>query len=174
MGGRLEMKSAINKGSTFEVYFNLCLHEMHPDESQSKTAAIFLDELEQGSHTILYIEDNDENTKLVEKILCKYSSIKLVTAEDGLTGLQLAASISPDIILLDMQLPDLNGFDVLRKLRDDNLTASIPVLGVSANAMPQDINNALAAGFDNYVTKPINIRIFLEAINDALIFLNKS
>jgi signal transduction histidine kinase/ActR/RegA family two-component response regulator len=174
MGGQLKMESQINKGSIFSVHLNNSLPEKHYDESLNAHNNTYLEGIEQGSHTILYIEDNLENTKLVERILSKYSSIHLVTAEDGLTGLRLADSIHPNIILLDIQLPDLNGFDVLRQLRSNQNTASIPVLGVSANAMPQDIDNALSAGFDDYITKPINIRIFLEAINHTIIALNES
>lgn len=174
MGGQLKIKSKINKGSTFYVHLNHSHPAQDQDEPLSTVDTLHLAGIEQGSHTILYVEDSKENTALVEKILSRYSSIHLVTAEDGLTGLQLAASINPDIILLDIQLPDLNGFDVIEQLRDDEETAYIPVLGVSANAMPQDIDNALSAGFDNYITKPINIRAFLGAINDTLVSLNKT
>ena len=173
MDGQLRLKSQINKGSTFYVHLNHSLLKKSLDNIQKTNDAIYLEGIEEGSHTILYIEDNEDNIRLVEKILCKYPSIHLVTATDGVTGLQLAASIQPDIILLDVQLPDINGFGVLRQLRAKLTTASIPVIGVSANAMPQDVGDALAAGFDNYITKPINIRIFLDAINDILDSLHK-
>ena len=173
MDGQLRLKSQINKGSTFYVHLNHSLLEKSLDDIQKTNDAIYLEGIEEGSHTILYIEDNEDNIRLIEKILCKYPSIHLVTATDGVTGLQLAASIQPDIILLDVQLPDINGFGVLRQLRAKLTTASIPVIGVSANAMPQDVGDALAAGFDNYITKPINIRIFLDAINDILDSLHK-
>jgi len=173
MGGQLKLKSQLNKGSTFYVHLNLSLLEKSLDDIQKNNDSIYLEGIEEGSHTILYIEDNEDNIRLVEKILCKYPSINLVTATDGITGLQLVASIQPDIILLDVQLPDLNGFGVLRQLRSNQETAAIPVLGVSANAMPQDVDDALAAGFDNYITKPINIRIFLDALNDMLDSLHK-
>jgi len=173
MGGQLKLKSQLNKGSTFYVHLNLSLLEKSLDDIQKNNDSIYLEGIEEGSHTILYIEDNEDNIRLVEKILCKYPSINLVTATDGITGLQLVASIQPDIILLDVQLPGLNGFGVLRQLRSNQETAAIPVLGVSANAMPQDVDDALAAGFDNYITKPINIRIFLDALNDMLDSLHK-
>jgi len=173
MGGQLKLKSQLNKGSTFYVHLTLSLLEKSLDDIQKNNDSIYLEGIEEGSHTILYIEDNEDNIRLVEKILCKYPSINLVTATDGITGLQLVASIQPDIILLDVQLPDLNGFGVLRQLRSNQETAAIPVLGVSANAMPQDVDDALAAGFDNYITKPINIRIFLDALNDMLDSLHK-
>jgi signal transduction histidine kinase/ActR/RegA family two-component response regulator len=168
MGGQLRLSSQLNKGSVFYVHLNHARAETLFTATQNNNDAIHLESIEQGSHTILYIEDNKDNTTLVEKILCKYPSIHLVTAADGLTGLQLAASIHPDIILLDIQLPDINGFDVLRQLQAKQETAAIPVLGVSANAMPKDIDDALSAGFMNYITKPINIRIFLDVINDVL------
>ena len=168
MGGQLKLKSRINKGSTFYVSLNQSLTEKSVENAKAVNETVHMQGIEKGSHTILYIEDNDENTQLVEKILCRYSSVHLVTAADGLTGLQLAASIRPDVILLDIQLPDLNGFDVLRRLQSEAETATIPVIGVSANAMSRDIDDALTAGFSNYITKPINIRIFLAAINETL------
>jgi len=171
MGGQLKMESHVNEGSTFYVHLKHSVPEKKYDESLNGNNNTYLEGIEQGSHTILYIEDNRENTILVENILSKYPSIQLVTAENGLTGLQLASSIHPEIILLDIQLPDLSGFDVIKRLRKEKETASIPVLGVSANAMPQDIDKALNAGFDNYITKPIDIRAFLETINETLISL---
>jgi len=174
MGGQLKMESRVNKGSTFYVHLKHSLAEKKYNKSLNGHDTVYLEGIEQGPHTILYIEDNKENTILVENILSRFPSIHLVTAENGLTGLKLASSIHPDIILLDIQLPDLNGFDVIKQLRDKKETAAIPVLGVSANAMPQDIDKALAAGFNNYITKPIDIRIFLDIINDTLISLNDS
>ena len=172
MGGKLTFTSQINKGSTFYIHLNKKSSAEKFDGMATSNQAIYLKGIEKGSHTILYIEDNVENTKLVERILSKYPSIKLVTASDGLTGIQLASSLVPDLILLDVQLPDLTGFDVLRRIKANEKLSHIPILGVSANAMTKDVHDALAAGFNNYITKPINIRIFLEVVNDTLETIN--
>jgi signal transduction histidine kinase/ActR/RegA family two-component response regulator len=117
---------------------------------------------------ILYIEDNPANLKLVQEILAFRASLRLLAAPDGHTGLALARSERPALILMDLNLPGMGGFEVLAQLRRDPDTARIPVLALTANAMPRDIERGLSAGFARYLTKPIDIEQFNEAIDSVL------
>jgi two-component system cell cycle response regulator DivK len=116
---------------------------------------------------ILIVEDNEKNLKLVRDVLQVkgFSTIEAGTAEEGI---QLAASRKPDLILMDIQLPGMNGIDALKHLRADKATASIPVVAVTASVMQQDRKLITEAGFEGYVGKPINIKEFLDAVNTAL------
>jgi signal transduction histidine kinase/CheY-like chemotaxis protein len=119
-------------------------------------------------HTVLYVEDNPANLKLVQEIVRFRPDLHLVSAPDGHFGLALARSQRPDVILMDLNLPGLSGLEVLAQLRREPETARIPAIAVSANAMPADIERALAAGFARYLTKPIDIGQFNEAIDAVL------
>jgi CheY-like chemotaxis protein len=101
----------------------------------------------------------------VQEVLAQRTDLQLQTATDGLSGLSLAASIAPDLILVDMQLPDIDGHEVLRRLRADAATRDIACISVSANAMPDDIQRALQAGFADYWTKPLDLRAFMGSID---------
>jgi signal transduction histidine kinase/CheY-like chemotaxis protein len=119
-------------------------------------------------HTVLYVEDNPANLKLVQEIVRFRTDLRLLSAPDGHAGLALARSQAPDVILMDLNLPGPSGFDLLAQLRREPGTAGIPVIALSANAMRPDIERALAAGFARYLTKPIDIEQFNEAIDSAL------
>jgi CheY-like chemotaxis protein len=117
---------------------------------------------------VLYIEDNPVNVLLMEAMLAQQTSLKLISAELPVAGLQLAQAQRPDLILLDIQLPGIDGYEVLRRLRADEGTRDIPVIAISANAMPADLERGLAAGFRDYLTKPIDQRVLVAALNKAL------
>ena len=119
-------------------------------------------------HTVLYIEDNEVNQLLMEGVLAQRPGVQLLMAGLPLEGLALAAQALPDVVLLDIQLPGFDGFEVLRRLRAQPATARVPVVAVSANAMPADRERATAAGFADYVTKPIEI-VHLLAVLDRLL-----
>jgi two-component system cell cycle response regulator DivK len=116
---------------------------------------------------ILIVEDNERNLKLVRDVLQVkgFSTIEAGTAE---IGIELAAERKPDLILMDIQLPGMNGIDALKVLRADPETAAIPVVAVTASVMQQDRTLITEAGFDGYIGKPINIKEFLESVNHAL------
>jgi two-component system cell cycle response regulator DivK len=116
---------------------------------------------------ILIVEDNDKNMKLVRDVLQVkgFSTIEAGTAEDGI---KLAAEKNPDLILMDIHLPGINGIEALKVLRADAATAKIPVIAVTASVMQQDRNLITEAGFDGYVAKPINLKEFLDAVRDIL------
>ncbi|MFD3163401.1 response regulator [Herpetosiphon sp. NSE202] len=106
---------------------------------------------------VLYIEDNSDNMLLVERLLIA-RGCQMVKAINGSTGIELALEHTPHIILLDINLPDIDGYEVARRLRDNPITATIPIVAVTANALKGDAEKALAAGCDGYVSKPINLR----------------
>ncbi len=112
---------------------------------------------------ILVVEDNEKNMKLVRDVLVATGYRTLEAATGGL-AVELAAEHSPDLVLMDIQLPDVDGVHVLGRLRADERTAAIPVLAVTAQAMHGDRERFLAAGFDGYVSKPLNIREFLGTV----------
>ena len=116
---------------------------------------------------ILIVEDNEKNLKLVRDVLQVkgYSTLEAGTAE---VGIQLAHERKPDLILMDIHLPGMNGIDALKDLRADAATAAIPVIAVTASVMQQDRRQITEAGFDAYVAKPINVNEFLDAVRDTL------
>ena len=118
-------------------------------------------------YRVLYIEDNPVNALLVAELIARRSDMTLRVAVDGGSGVAQATALQPDLILLDMQLPDFDGFEVLRQLRAQPATAGIPCIALSANAMPEDIQRALQAGMADYWTKPLDFRVFMESL-DAL------
>jgi two-component system cell cycle response regulator DivK len=116
---------------------------------------------------ILIVEDNEKNLKLVRDVLQVkgFSTLEAGTAEDGI---RLARENKPDLILMDIHLPGMNGIDALRVLRGEAATAAIPVIAVTASVMQQDRKQITEAGFDAYVGKPINLKEFLDAVRAAL------
>ena len=116
---------------------------------------------------ILVVEDNDKNRKLVRDVLTA-KGYRLVEAETGEDGVRLGREQSPALVLMDIQLPGINGIEALRQLRADPATAGIPVIAVTASAMTQDRQKILAAGFDAYQSKPISIRPFLDLVREVL------
>lgn len=122
-----------------------------------------------GHHfTMLYIEDNPANIELMQDVMAAVEGAELFVAPDPGSGLQMAVDTQPDIILLDINLPGMDGFEMLRRLRADPSTAAIPVLALSANAMPAQVEKGLAAGFLRYLTKPLDMEEFMGALSYAL------
>jgi len=114
---------------------------------------------------VLYIEDNEVNRLLMQGMLAQRPDLLLELAALPEQGLALAAAAPPALVLLDIQLPGMDGFEVLARLRADPRTAGVPVVAVSANAMPADRERAARAGFDEYVTKPIDMAHLLAVVN---------
>ena len=171
MGGALGVESTAGSGSTFWVEFVACeAPEIEPDEAGTQELIVDPVSAHQAVHrrTLLYVEDNRANLMLVEQLVERRSDLSLLTAMNGELGVQLGRDHLPDVILLDINLPGMSGFDALKLLREDPLTAHIPVMALSANAVPRDIKNGLEAGFFRYLTKPIRVPQFMEALDDAL------
>ena len=123
--------------------------------------------------TLLYVEDNPVNLMLVEDIIERRPDIRLLSARDAVRGIKIARAAQPDVVLMDINLPGISGIQALKLLREDPATAHIPVIALSANAMPHDIEKGLAAGFFRYITKPIKINEFMDTLNAALKFANR-
>jgi len=169
MDGKIGVESVPGAGSTFWISLPSARHDLavsrhvvasEADLHKSTTGQPVID--------VLYIEDNPANLRLVERILAQRSDIHLLSASAPHLGLELAQAHRPALILLDINLPDMDGFEVLRRLRAQPETRAIPVIGVSANAMPKDIERAQAAGFVDYLTKPLDVVAFLKAVDAQL------
>lgn len=122
--------------------------------------------------TILIVEDNDKNMKLARDVLQSqgYATLEAVTGEDGV---RLALAHVPDLVLMDIQLPGINGIEALRQIRAEAATAAIPVVAVTASVMQTDRRDIMAAGFDGYIGKPISLRPFLDAVREHLAKVGK-
>jgi CheY-like chemotaxis protein len=119
-------------------------------------------------HTLLYVEDNPANLELVEQIVGRRADLRLLGAADASLGIEFARVYQPEVILMDINLPGISGIEALKILRADPATAHIPIIALSANAVPRDIQRGLDAGFFNYLTKPIKVNQLMEALDAAL------
>jgi PAS domain S-box-containing protein len=167
MGGEIGVESVPGEGSNFWVEFSLVASPTR--EALAKYESIHDSPIVPTQcRTVLYVEDNLQNLKLIEMILADRLDIRLLSAMQASTGLDLITEQTPDLILLDLHLPDMNGDEVLRHLRASPATADIPVFMVSADATPGQIQRLLALGANGYLTKPLNVREFLQVINETL------
>jgi PAS domain S-box-containing protein len=169
MGGVIGAKSAIGVGSVFWVEL---IRAGEPQLAVGATEAAALTparvQNDAALRTLLYVEDNPANLKLVEQLIARRPNMRLLTAGDAMLGIELARKHQPEVILMDINLPGISGISALRILREDPLTQHIPVVAISANAMPHDIYKGLEAGFFRYLTKPIKVIEFMEAVDVAL------
>jgi CheY-like chemotaxis protein len=124
--------------------------------------------------TLLYVEDNPANLMLVEQILNTHPQVKMLSASDAKIGIALARAHFPDVILMDINLLGISGIEALKILREDPTMMHIPVIALSANAMPREIMKGLDAGFFRYLTKPIKINEFMLALDEAFEFSKMS
>jgi len=168
MGGTIGVTSSPGVGSMFWVELKTTEPVPVPAALVPAAPAPGVAGPARDSVTLLYVEDNPANLKLVQEIIRFRPELRLLSAPDGQLGLELARAHLPDVILLDINLPGMNGFDVLRQLRSDPRTAGIPAIALTANAMPRDVERGIAAGFFRYLIKPINIDEFTEAINSTI------
>jgi PAS domain S-box-containing protein len=169
MGGAIGVESSVGVGSVF--WFELDVAAAPQLDGPAHDAVVpALPPVEHGSglRTLLYVEDNRANLQLVEQLIARRPDVRLLSAIDGLAGIALARAQRPDVILMDINLPGISGLQALKILREDSSTRHIPVVALSANAMPRDIQKGLAAGFLRYLTKPIRINEFMEALDFAL------
>ena len=172
MGGVIGVESTVGKGSEFWVELvqaNEPQLSPHTDE-EKPTRSARVQIVPATARTLLYVEDNPANLKLVEQLIARRQDMCLLTAGDATLGIQLAREHQPEVILMDINLPGISGIKALKILREDPLTRHIPVVAISANAMPHDIHRGLEAGFFRYLTKPLKVIEFMEALDMALEF----
>ena len=174
MGGVLGVESSVGKGSVFWCDLNPA-EEPRVEVLNLGGPLVRLEAPgDRLRRTLLYVEDNPANMELVAEIIAELPDMTLVTAVNGTLGIELARSILPKVILMDINLPGISGLKVLKILREDPATARIPVIALSANAMPRDIEKGLEAGFLCYLTKPIKIKEFRTTLRAALEFAEES
>jgi signal transduction histidine kinase/CheY-like chemotaxis protein len=162
MGGRLEAASEAGEGSTFTLHLPLARAAVSPVQA----SAIPLGSL--PAATVLYVEDHPSNIALMRHVMAALGPVQLHVAETGPDGLALARDLKPDVILTDINLPGLSGFELKARLDADPLTRGIPVLALTASALPGDVRRGKAAGFRDYLTKPLDIVALAAALNRAL------
>ena len=151
MSGRLVVQSSPGRGTALHLHLPVAQAQRQP------------------SGTVLYIEDNAVNALLVVEVLRQWPEVRVVVAVDGASGLEQAHQLQPDVLLLDMQLPDMDGLQVLKRLKQDPATSHLKVIALSANAMSTDVDATLRAGATAYWTKPIDFAPFLEKMRTMLL-----
>jgi len=165
MGGEVAVSSEPGQGSEFRVTLPA---EAVPEVSDHAPLSGFHADLYEPPAAarlkLLYVEDSPVNVLLVQELIAMRRDVELSVAVDGLSGVAMACASLPQVVLVDMQLPDIDGFEVLRRLRAEPALARSSFVALSANAMPEDVNRALQAGFDDYWTKPIDFHAFLRAL----------
>ncbi|MGP1679856.1 MAG: ATP-binding protein, partial [Burkholderiales bacterium] len=171
MGGSIGADSTVGAGTVFWVELTLC-DAPRLAIGGADSPALHLPSAEAGAHlrTLLYVEDNPANLQLVEELITRRPDLRLLSAADGKLGIALAREFLPEVILMDINLPGINGIEAMNILRADPATAHIPIMAISANAIPSDIKKGLDAGFFRYLTKPIVVSEFMDALSVALEF----
>jgi CheY-like chemotaxis protein len=170
MGGVIGVESVVGKGSVFWFELNRVKELNLAGSDAPVTTAIALTPGDgvKPTHTLLYVEDNPANLMLVEDIIARRPDILFLSARDAIRGIEIAHSCLPDVILMDINLPGISGLEALKILAEDQATAHIPVMALSANAIPREIDKALEAGFFRYLTKPIKVNEFMSSLDVAL------
>ena len=171
MGGSLGVESVPGRGSTFWV--ELVKEDLPLDGGMEDDAGEALwngvgSEDPMADKTVIYVEDNPSNIRLMAQIMAQRKHVRLLTAHTPDLGIELALSRQPDLILLDINLPGLDGYQVLRILRTEERLKSVPIVALSANALPHDIDRGRQAGFADYITKPLQIDYFLQVLDRYL------
>jgi PAS domain S-box-containing protein len=175
MEGAIGVESTVGVGSVFWIELLLTTAPTFLVASSESTTAIQARiPTAARLRTLLYVEDNPANLTLVEQLIARRSDIRLLTAVNGTLGIEIARASQPEVILMDINLPGISGIEALKILREDPATAHIPVVALSANAMQRDTKKGMEAGFFYYLTKPIKVNEFMDALDGALEFAEKN
>ena len=169
MGGHIGAESATGVGSTFwiELKTTHAIDLLMPSEDPVNSV-ISQSVNDTPLRTLLYVEDNPANLELVKLLIARRPDLRLISAPNGVSGIESARVNQPEVILMDINLPGINGVEAMKILSTLPSTAHIPVIALSANVMPADIANGLKAGFYLYLTKPIKFNLFMQALDKAL------
>lgn len=172
MGGTIGLSSTVGKGSVFWLEVSQTDGRQHAVDTIELVAAtpVASDNIA-PLRSVLYVEDNPANLMLVEDLIARRPDIAFLSATDGSQGVEFARSSQPDMILMDINLPGISGIQALKILREDATTAHIPVVALSANAIPRDIKKGMEAGFFRYLTKPIKVDEFMATLDATLNFV---
>lgn len=175
MGGEIGAQSTVGVGSVFWIELESTAPPQLVTVAAELQAVVTLAArgAETPLYTLLCVEDNPANLMLVEKLLERRPDIKLLVAKDGIQGIEIARAARPDVILMDINLPGISGLIALGILAESPETASIPVIALSANAMPGDIAKGMSAGFFHYLTKPMKVQEFMETLDSALLMAKR-
>ncbi len=169
MGGSVGVYSTVGQGNGYWIdLLQVPSPNVLPQDAATTVAAAEEIPALAPLRTVLYVEDNAANLQLVEQIIARRPGLRLISAGTGALGVQMALSVRPDVVLMDINLPGMGGLEAMQLLRANPVTAHIPVVAVSANAILRDIERGLAAGFFRYLTKPIRVSEFLETLDAAL------
>jgi PAS domain S-box-containing protein len=176
MNGNIGVESQIGLGSTFWIELPIAQSQQPGHGAHVEPLKIIPTQLQnyKNKQSLLYIEDNPVNLSLIEQVMLMRSDISLLVAINGTLGVQMALSSLPDVILLDINLPDIHGFDLIKMLKEHPSTSTIPVIALSANAMQIDIEKGLLAGCRHYLTKPVKVTELMEKLDETLNFLAHS
>ena len=169
MDGAIGAESIVETGSVF--WIELCQSKAPlPVVREAEPVALARPQVpeEMAPRTLLYVEDNPANLELIEQLVARRNDLRLISAADGNQGIELARIHQPEVILMDINLPGINGVESMRILGRDPSTAHIPIIALSANALPSDIEMGLEAGFFDYLTKPIKVSQFMDVLDTAL------
>jgi PAS domain S-box-containing protein len=166
MGGKVGVESVVGEGSTFWIELHAGQEPVAQAAAASKDGAAASPGAVQK--TVLYVEDNPANLRLVAQILSRHPDIHLITAHTAELGLELACARRPQLMILDLNLPGMNGYELCAQLRLFDETRNIPCMALSANALPKDFERGLAAGFRRYLTKPLQVEEFVRAVQQFL------
>ncbi len=167
MNGAIGLESTVGEGSTFWIELPLVDQSGQSRENIEDRESVALDKSEMRG-TLLYVEDNPANLKLMETIIGHIGGLVMISAHNAELGLELARTHKPDIIILDINLPGMSGLEAMKRLKEWEETAHLPILALSAAATPHDIERGIEAGFDQYLTKPIQVAKLISAISDVL------
>jgi len=175
MGGAFGMVSTVGVGSVFWCDLDPATPpQLATQDGGIEALAQSRAPASKRLRTLLYVEDNPANMELVEQLITLRPDLRLITAVDGNLGIELARAALPTVILMDINLPGISGIKALKILREDPSTAHIPVVALSASAMARDIATGMEAGFFRYLTKPFKVEEFMETLNAALAFAEKT